>query len=136
MLLLSLAIYLSSPVTKMMKTWVVVCIAFAFGVSGYGLNRNVGDTGVAPAYIHARDDGEPAQEIPECSLECLHNSIERVTDCEHFDFGCLCQPHNVRAVQGDASECLLASCGEEAVKCKAPYSLRTEEQLVLSRSPI
>ncbi|KAM0717305.1 hypothetical protein Q7P37_007157 [Cladosporium fusiforme] len=59
----------------------------------------------------AATQAQSVEDLPACSRGCAYESIGRVTDCNPSDFGCLCAGDNLRNIQNDGVDCVLAYCG-------------------------
>lgn len=65
---------------------------------------------VAAGLVAAQDR---AAFLPECSLKCLDEATENVTDCALDDAVCWCVQANYEAIYNSGVACVLQACGAE-----------------------
>ncbi|KAH8204738.1 hypothetical protein TruAng_001072 [Truncatella angustata] len=54
--------------------------------------------------------------IPSCAVPCVDASRSKVTSCTETDYKCLCD--NITKIQGDATTCVITSCGADVAVSK------------------
>ncbi|KAL9476311.1 hypothetical protein ACSS6W_006152 [Trichoderma asperelloides] len=63
--------------------------------------------------------GEKENGMPACSVPCIENAIQKMTDCDVTDYACACKHHG--KISSAASGCVVGSCGlKKALKVVAP----------------
>lgn len=55
--------------------------------------------------VEAREETD----VPSCSVPCIQNAIEKVTECHVTDYACACKYHS--EVTAAATSCVVGSCG-------------------------
>lgn len=53
--------------------------------------------------------GEKENGMPACSVPCIENAIQKMTDCDVTDYACACKHHG--KISSAASGCVVGSCG-------------------------